>query len=71
MARPFMMFNKCNSAGTSSLEARHPECNEGSPDRNTVPMSEIPRCTRDDVFLFQCLPHRGWGTQDDVPHEMT
>ena len=34
---------------TLSLEARHPECNEGSPDRSTVPMSEIPRCTRDDV----------------------
>ena len=32
-----------------SEELRHPECNAGSPDRSTVPISEIPRCTRDDV----------------------
>ena len=38
--------------------------------RSTVPMSEIPRCTRDDVCLFRCLPQRGWDAQNDVTVEL-
>ena len=48
-----------------ALEARHPECNDGSPESSTVPISEIPRCTRDDVpYTQDDVPN----TQDDVPN---